>query len=306
VDEQRLEHVAKVLSRIPQNVPLDAYLPALLSSLFDLITPAESDDNSAPRTYVHAASYTAQKLWSQYPRVVRPSLERRLHELWRPDISTQVREEAERGNDTILIEASDVTRNLRTLYNLSIYAPPTPQWSNFLIRPILTPLFALYTACNNERVPAGSAAPDIIESKDREVAPSALEKVVLSLITTWVRVVDKDDAVRGLWAIVQSEGEWFATPAANDQAGSLQWEVKGALARLVCISRNEVQIPSMGSLDVIGDLSVSLEQMRLQPDPTIFVRLLKDSERPDIISELFLKMLQEWRVRSASAQRNPS
>jgi len=48
-----------------------------------------------------------------------------------------------------------------------------------------------------------------------------------------------------------------------------------------------------------------LDQLQLSPDPPTFATLLKEFERPDISSEVFLKVLGQWRVRVNADDENP-
>jgi hypothetical protein len=306
VDEQKLEHVANVLSRIPRNVQPEAYLPQLLSSLFDLITPAALSQDSAPRTYVHAASYTVHKLWTLHPAVVRPWLEQQLHRIWRPDITAAQIATAEQSKDgkIVVLPASEVERQVRGLSQLSIYAPPAPDWLDFLVRPILAPLVALYAAL-------GSALSlrDLRISgagKKAHSAQPSLEVDALSLIKTWARVVDKDNGVKGLWAVVQSTSD--RSGMANEEGGgaALFWEREGEVARLVFGRRDQpAEATSQPKEEVDDAVDAALERLDLEPGPQAFARLLRETERIDISSELFLLVLQAWRAESVVAKREP-
>jgi hypothetical protein len=48
-----------------------------------------------------------------------------------------------------------------------------------------------------------------------------------------------------------------------------------------------------------------LGQLDLAPDSSAFAVLLKEFERPDIASDVFLKVLDEWRVRVNADEADP-
>jgi hypothetical protein len=189
---------------------------------------------------------------------------------------------------------------------LSIYAPPAPEWLDFLVRPILAPLVALYAALGRH---SALSLRDLRVSgagKNAQNAQPSLEADVLSLIKTWARVVDKDNGVKGLWAVVQSNLD--RSGMANEEGGgaALFWEREGEVARLVFGRRDQHAEMTSQQIEEVDDaVDAALERLDLEPDPQAFARLLKEIERVDISSELFLLVLQAWRAESVVAQRTP-
>lgn len=55
----------------------------------------------------------------------------------------------------------------------------------------------------------------------------------------------------------------------------------------------------------LDDEQSMLDQLDLSPDPALFAATLKEFERPDISSEVFLKVLDEWRVRVNADDEDP-
>lgn len=53
------------------------------------------------------------------------------------------------------------------------------------------------------------------------------------------------------------------------------------------------------------DDEAMLDQFDLSPDPPTLSQLLKDFDQPEISSEVFLKVLDEWRVRANAADQDP-
>jgi hypothetical protein len=189
---------------------------------------------------------------------------------------------------------------------LSIYAPPAPEWLDFLVRPILAPLVALYAALGRH---SALSLRDLRVSgagKKAQSAQPSLEVDVLSLIRTWGRVVDKDNGVKGLWAVAQSTSDRSGMANEEGNGAVLFWERQGDVARLVFGRRDQhVEATSQIIEEVDDAVDAALERLDLEPDPQAFAQLLKEIERIDISSELFLMVLQAWRAESVVPQREP-
>jgi hypothetical protein len=54
-----------------------------------------------------------------------------------------------------------------------------------------------------------------------------------------------------------------------------------------------------------GELDVDANLMNLRPDPAIFVQYLKTIERPDITSEIFVRLLEGYHELKAAASSEP-
>lgn len=55
----------------------------------------------------------------------------------------------------------------------------------------------------------------------------------------------------------------------------------------------------------LDDEQTLMDQLAFSPDPATLSAMLKGFDRPDISSEIFLKVLDEWRVRVNAEDQDP-
>lgn len=177
------------------------YIPGLLNTLMDLVAP---ESGNHPIVYTHAAAYVIHHLWSTSSLAVE-WLNGRLHPLWLPVNPAQ----------GVVVPASAVSAAARTMALLVLHAPPSPLFVDFVVRPIILPLFALYASLT-PKIQAKSI------EKRSESAPGLVDDARL-LLTSWGKVVPKDEGVEGIWSVVTGGKGWPASP----EGLQVQWR-KGA------------------------------------------------------------------------------
>lgn len=185
VDGSKLDQIAGVLSRVPRNVAPEVYIPQLLTTLFDLIAPESA---THPLVYTHTAAYVVHHLWNSSPIAVN-WLRERLHVPLLP------------ANLSVGVVATPegVQSLLTALSQLVTHAPPSPQFVDFLIAPILPPLFALHVAL---LTPSKAG---IIEKRPEATGLAASVHMVL---LAWGKVVPQAEGVKGVWTVVQGGKGW--------------------------------------------------------------------------------------------------
>jgi len=62
---------------------------------------------------------------------------------------------------------------------------------------------------------------------------------------------------------------------------------------------------SLQEAEVAGELDIDSNVMNLRPDPLGFVRFLKSIDRPDISSEIFVRLLEGYRKLKIDGDSNP-
>lgn len=279
VEGVKLDQIAGLLSRVPRSSTPVAYIPFLLETLFGLIAPESS---SHPMVYTHTAAYVVHHLWSTSPIAVE-WLKHHLHDPWNP-VQPQ---------EGVVVPGDRVEQAARTVAQLVLQAPPSPEFTNFVVGPILPQLFALYA----ELAPAQQ--PKLI-AKKAESAPG-LESDVKLLLNSWGKLVTKDDGVKGIWSIITGGRGW---PVAED-GQVLHWQRRGNGADLV-YSHPPADEPSAVKVEEMDvDNEEMLDQFDISPNPPLLARLLKDFERGDVSCEVFLKVLDEWRVRAQADDQDP-
>ncbi|TXT03818.1 hypothetical protein VHUM_04339 [Vanrija humicola] len=278
VEGSKLDQIAGLLSRVPKSVPAEVYIPKLLTTLFDLIAPESA---SHPMVYTHAASYVVHHLWQTSPLAVE-WLRARLHAPWLP----------QNPLPGVVVSAEQVEAVARSMAQLVLHAPPSPDFTDFVVGPILPPLFALHSKLN-PAVGAGSI------QKAAAPAPGLAADVRL-LLSSWGKVVPQDKGVAGVWSIIVGGRGW---PPLDD-GEELSWSVKGGRGEIVFGYPDAPQASVSTSMDVDGD-GDALQSFELSPDPSALVGLLKSFDRPDVASDIFLKVLDEWRVRANADDQDP-
>lgn len=278
VDGLKLDQIAGLLSRVPRSSTPEAYIPYLLATLFDLIAPESA---SHPMIYTHTAAYVVHHLWSTSPIAVE-WLKHYLHDPWNPS----------NPQAGVVVPSERVQAAARTVAQLVLQAPPSPEFTDFVVGPILPQLFALYALL------AAKQQPKVIAKKAEE-APGLGTDVKL-LLTSWGKVVTKDDGVKGVWSVITGGRGW---PVADD-GQVLHWQKTGDAAELVYSHPSFEPAPvKIEEMDVDDDEMLS--QLDVYPDPSVLAQLLKDFGRADVSSEVFLNVLDEWRVRAQAEDQDP-
>ncbi|CAK9786131.1 hypothetical protein CC85DRAFT_257343 [Cutaneotrichosporon oleaginosum] len=266
VDGPKLDRIAGLLSRVPRSSSPETYIPYLLETLFGLMGEA-----AAPVVYSHTAAYVVHHLWANSPVAV-TWLKAHLHEPWNPA-----------PREGVVLRAEGVQSLVGATAQLVLHAPPSPDFVNFVVGPILPQIFALYVFLKPQ--------PTTMKAKEKEGGLAADTDLVL---TSWGKLVGKDDGVKGVWSIITTGRGW----SVSEHGEVLHFQRVGDGAELVygyphTEESLKTEADSMEVDDQLGDLD-------LAPDPLVLADLLKKLGRADMSSEVFLRVLNEWRVRASS------
>jgi hypothetical protein len=185
-------------------------------------------------------------------------------------------------------DSSDPRATVLTLQVLLTNIDPSPLLISSILSPIAPPLFTLWSRLERAKT-----------------SDPALKESVKGLLSTWGRVVGMQDAVDRLWGIVCGEGgEWdvdaasgihkaersapqaFRRPDPINEHCSLSLSDTHPLTLLT--PEDLLQADDNGGLDPNSNL------LDLRPDPIHFVRVVVSMGRPDISSELFVKLLEAY------------
>jgi hypothetical protein len=266
VDGPKLDRIAGLLTRVPRSASAETYIPYLLDTLFGLM-----GETAAPVVYSHTAAYVVHHLWANSPLAV-AWLKSRLHDPWNPTPA-----------EGVVLPADRVRSVAAEAAQLVLHAPPSREFTDFVVGPILPQVFALYVVLK-------PAQPTMM-AKTKAKEEGGLAADVKLLLTSWGKLVGKDEAVKGVWSIVTSGRGW---PTSED-GEVLHWQKVGEGAELVygdpaAPQESAVKTEAMDVDDLqLGDLD-------LAPDPAALASLLKEFGRADVSSEVFLRVLDEWRV----------
>lgn len=275
VDAQKLDQIVGLLARPPRGVPEEQYIPALMERLMELVAPESA---AHPIVFTHAAAYIVYRLWYTNP-IAKEWLDHHLHD---PFLNPG-------PGDGVLVPPNQVARNVQALGQLMLHAPPNTDFVDFIMRPILPPIFALYDALS----PSGTSI--------EKVKTSGLLEDVSTLLTSWGKLASEADGVAGLWSIVTGGRGW---PASEDGT-QLAWRPEGDSAALVrgypaeLEAGMDVDEPIRTAGEDLGEDAL-LNQLNLAPNPARFAQFLKRLDRKDLSSAILLKVLNAWRVRYAA------
>jgi hypothetical protein len=173
---------------------------------------------------------------------------------------------------------------------------PAPTLVSTVLSPIATSLYALLST--------------LLRVKTTD---PTLRESVHGLLLSWGRVVPSEEAVAILWACIDGEGgDW-----AVDLAGNVR-----RIERCVCsllinprfYLKTRQEKDSSLSLFTPEDLKKAEESgaldpdanfLRLRPDPTHFVDFLKSLDRPDVASDVFVRLLEGYRDLNDDSESDP-
>ncbi|TYJ55727.1 hypothetical protein B9479_003635 [Cryptococcus floricola] len=298
IEGKRLDHIFNVLVRIPRQVTPEIYYPWLLSELFSMI-PLDDSSSHHPIAYVNTACYCIQRLWRSNTSIG-DWLKNKLHSPWYPKIP------AASGTPVEVTSWQAIQRSVQNTRLLLIHNPASPDFVDFLVGSILSPLFSLHSFLSL------SPAPSLIRPVSTRAVRQTLPDDVSFLLTSWGKTVDKDMGVKGLWGIVDAGKGWKV--GEDGVRPDFFWERVGDGVRLMSgsqqksLSEPEIVLPSLSNpsdSDTPSDDDVERMTQRLLaessssiPDPTLLCKLIKDIDRPEVACQVILKALHVWRIRA--------
>ncbi|KAJ3558366.1 hypothetical protein NM688_g970 [Phlebia brevispora] len=264
---EKLENVAKLLSSLPAGM-LDTLL-AILSS----------ETDSTPPTHRRAAAFSLSGLMfgerspnrATVSRILMPALQmpflQNLHSL----------EPGTSASPGLHMTALQTVRVLETLLTNT---DPSPVLISGLLTPIIPSVYAL--SAKLERV---------------KISDPALKAIVRGLLSTWGRLVETSEGVATVWLIVNGEGGEWQVDVAGEIARVEEFDEPPGLA---LFTPEDLQ-----RAEEAGELDMDANILNLRPDPSQFVTFLKSLDRPDIISEVFVKLLEAYRETKAVKDSDP-
>ncbi|KAJ7498954.1 hypothetical protein FB451DRAFT_1334528 [Mycena latifolia] len=151
---------------------------------------------------------------------------------------------------------------------------PSPALISSLMSPIVSALYSLLYHL------------DQIKTSD----PS-LKEMLRGLLETWGRVVNTTEGLAVLWSVIEGQGgEWRVD--LEGQITRLEKSEKATLLALLTPANDEI------------DLDANI--LDLYPDPVHFVRFLKSMQRTDIVSDLFVRLLESYRDSKSETDGDPT
>ncbi|WWD17535.1 hypothetical protein CI109_101976 [Kwoniella shandongensis] len=301
IDGKRLDHIFNLLVRIPRESTSETYYPWLLSELFSMI-PLTDDSSHHPVAFVNTACYSIQRLLSTDRPLIEEWLRNKLHSPWYP----------KSGESSVATSWEAIQRSIQNMRLLLIHNPSSPQFADFLVGSVLPPLFSLHTFLSRKQPPKKAGNRITVIDKQNGTNETAtnqnLSDDVAFLLKSWGKTVSDEDGVKGIWSIVEGGTGW-----GKDPNSSFFWEKEaGGGVRLMAgsphgfadtFSEPDVILPPLSASSEKEEEHLAqllLARTQATPDPNLLCQFIKGINRPDVASEVILKSLDLWRVRTAT------
>lgn len=271
---EKLLHVAQVLGAVPSVVTAEEYFRSVIPRLIELLTPRAK----ASPAYIRATSFTLSRMITaegspRHHTLVSRTLFNMLHD---PVLHITPDSQSTGTNTTPFspLEAIDIVQTFLT------NTDPAPTLVSTTLSPIATSLYALL----------GTLAR--VKTSD-----PTLRESVRGLLLTWGRVVPVEEAVAILWAYIDGQGgDWTVDTSGSVRRVEKQ-EKELSLAFFTPDDLNKAE--ESGALDVDANF------LDLRPDPTHFVDFLASLDRPDVTSDVFVRLLEGYRDLKANKESDP-
>ncbi|KAH7887770.1 hypothetical protein F5I97DRAFT_1951957 [Phlebopus sp. FC_14] len=269
---EKYEHVGRVLRSVPAGMKPEAYYEVVVPQLVGLVS------HSVPTAYRRAASFSiARMLDLAFP-----------HRLLISSIVLSIIHDPLLRIPPTLIDAVQMpdyslrmapSQALSTLVILLLNTDPSPEFITLVLSPVVPALYAL-----------------IFHLDRTKASDPVMKESVHGLLATWGRVVETHEGVDTLCSILQTE--------------RIHWEVDSAGD----INRIAVQSSRIEKFNLLTPAHVRREQeawdigddpFDLYPNPAHFVRYLKSLNRSDVVSELFVRLLETYHSSKKDSGHDP-
>ncbi|KAF8231899.1 hypothetical protein L208DRAFT_1361765 [Tricholoma matsutake] len=265
---EKIEHIARVLTTVPASMKPHEYFHTIIPRITDLLSSQESP------AHTRAAAFTISRMLSPIDPVPHRELASGIifSFLHQPFL-----EVLEGDADKTSLPSQPPTTALSTLITLVSNADPSPTLMTTLLSPITPAIYSLFHYM--EKVKASDPT---------------LKESLHGLLVTWGKIVSQPEGVAILWHIITS----------NDRGG-WQVDLEGHISK-VAKSERPSQLSLLTPEDLrraneADELHLDMNILDLYPDPVSFVRFLKDIDRVDISSDLFVKLLEVYRIHKSQA-----
>lgn len=152
----------------------------VLPRIIDLLTPVDSEQQSqaVPTSYKRAAAFTLSRMLTTTKSLTLKIISPILHGRFLPELQA-------------VSTSPSVSNTVSILTTLFTSTDPSPLLAQAIIEPILVPLYNLSAHLDGQRI-----------------SDPALKESVRGLLRTWARLVGREEAISGMWDIVQGKGGW--------------------------------------------------------------------------------------------------
>lgn len=167
---------------------------------------------------------------------------------------------------------------LSTIRTLLLNTDPSPVFITSILSPIIPYLYALLHYLDKTRT-----------------SDPLLKDLVKTLLSTWGRVVERQEGTELLWSIFQGQRISWQT---DDTGEVFCVTTESQLEKFTLLSPNH----SRGK----EEYNEYDDAFDLYPNPTHFVRYIKSLDRPEINCELFVRLLEAYRSAKTDRESDPT
>ncbi|KAI0773425.1 hypothetical protein BC629DRAFT_722564 [Irpex lacteus] len=276
---EKLESVSRVLQTIPAGMTAQEYYEVVLPRLLSLL----SSSGDIPTIQRRVAAFALSRLLSpdanphhtEASRIVLPLLQKPF--LQAPLEHTLPSDNTTDPNSKPHFSPIDTLDILQTFL---ANTDPSPTLISGIMTPIIPAIYAM------------SHSVDKIKSAD-----PALKATLEGLLGTWGRLIWAAEGVATLWLIVDGEGgEWRVDVAGNVRRVESS-EDGGSLSLFTP--------EDLKKAEESGEFDVDANILDLRPDPAHFAAFLKSLDRPDMASEIFVRVLGAYRESEGANDADP-
>ncbi|KAG8763585.1 hypothetical protein FRC11_001154 [Ceratobasidium sp. 423] len=262
----KLERIARVLGAVPAQMDRETYMRTIVPNLINLLSPTKQDfqSQSVPTSYKQAAAFTLSRMLKASKSLTLKIISPTIHGRFSPEPASPQ-------------EVPSLSDTMSTLTTLFTSTDPSPFLAQVVIEPILVPLYSLSAHLDAQRV-----------------SDPALKESVRGLIRTWARLVGREEAVEGLWSVIQGTGGW----GVGDEA-KWCWDVgEEGLEISRAGPPKPIPLSVLQGPDDYGELGDAEDDnpLSLRPVPAHFAELIKSLERKDVASAIFVRTLNAYQA----------
>ncbi|KAF9483931.1 ARM repeat-containing protein [Pholiota conissans] len=153
---------------------------------------------------------------------------------------------------------------------------PSPQFISQILSPIIPALYAL-----------------LYDFDHRKVTDPQLKEFVVGLLISWGKIVDQAEGSNILRSIIED---------GRDYEWKFSLEGNFVKSKLKETSSNPPALVMPGDLEDSDDLDLNI--FNFFPDPVHFVKLLKQLDRGDVASSIFINLLEDYRYMKGRSNEN--
>ncbi|KAI0702915.1 hypothetical protein BC835DRAFT_1263578 [Cytidiella melzeri] len=274
---EKFESVGRVLLTVPAGMTASDYFDVVLPQLLTLM----SSSFDVPPTQRRVAAFALSRLLlpenNPHHTVTTRTVLSALHKPLLQGTEELTQQQDDSAEDGIHLSPGAALDNLQTFL---VNTDPSPTLISATMTPIIPSVYAM------------SYSLDRIKSAD-----PAMKATLKGLLETWGRLVGNVEGTAALWLIVSGEGgEWKLDVAGNIRPVNSQ----GTGGSLALFTPNDLQ-----RAEEQGELDVDANILDLRPDPYHFVAFLKSLNRVDIVSDMFVRLLDAYRESKDAKDSDP-